>query len=243
MFIFVLLIFMPYRRLPNTDSARLRALETAFKKSAIVSPKDLAFSQKSHVALKFFLPTFRQVLGFQKEAYITQIEKSNQYADLHKKAKMYISHFIQVLNMTITREELPEKTRTFYGLDNYIKRLPSLQSDTEIIEWGNQLIEGENKRMMQGGAPMSNPRAAMLKVQIDKFKEAHRNQSFLRNNTNRALEKISSLRPEADDIILNIWNEVEEYFSQLQPEAMREKSKEYGLVYVFRRNEKNEESE
>ena len=36
---------MPYRRLPNTDVARLRALRIAFEKGKELPPFQLAFSQ------------------------------------------------------------------------------------------------------------------------------------------------------------------------------------------------------
>jgi hypothetical protein len=45
------------------------------------------------------------------------------------------------------------------------------------------------------------------------------------------------LRPVADEIILVIWNEVEETFKELSDDLRREKAKEYGLVYVFRKSE------
>lgn len=233
---------MPYRRLPNTDSSRLRALETAFSKSTRVSPNQLAFSQKSLHSVKYFLPTFKQALTVQKDAYQNQVNKSVQFLEFHRKAKLYISHFIQVLNLAILRGEMPEQARNFYSLQEFDKKLPSLSSDQELLEWGEKIIDGENRRMMQGGTPMSNPRIALVKVHFDHYKEAHRNQVFLKNNNNRALEKIAGLRSEADQIILSIWNEVEASFENCSSEEKRLKTQEYGLVYVFRKNEKHIEN-
>jgi hypothetical protein len=51
------------------------------------------------------------------------------------------------------------------------------------------------------------------------------------------LKELADMRPVADDIILQIWNEVEESFKDLPDELRREKAMEYGLVYVFRKNE------
>ena len=45
---------------------------------------------------------------------------------------------------------------------------------------------------------------------------------------------MADLRKEADEIILDIWNEVEEHFSELSDDLKREKAGEYGLTYVYR---------
>lgn len=229
---------MPYRRLPNTDSARMRALETAYNKSMVVAPVKLAYSPKTYQALKYFLPTFKQVLSLQRQAFQNQISKSGLFTEYQRKAKLYISHFIQVLNLAIIREEISESARVFYGLQDFEKKLPPLSCDQEILAWGEKIIEGENRRMMQGGTPIFNPRIALVKIHYDHYKEAQRNQVFLKNNNNRALEKIAELRPEADKIILDIWNEVEATFENMPAEERRRKAQEYGLSYVFRKTEK-----
>ena len=51
---------------------------------------------------------------------------------------------------------------------------------------------------------------------------------------------MADLRPVADDIILRIWNEVEDSFKDLPDNLRREKASEYGLVYIFRKNELND---
>jgi len=47
---------MPYRRLPNTDSARIRAMKSALEKGKNLHPFKLAYSQATYVKLKTFLP-------------------------------------------------------------------------------------------------------------------------------------------------------------------------------------------
>ena len=43
---------MPYRRLPNTDKARLRALNTALKLGDTLLPNELAYSQAIYAKIK-----------------------------------------------------------------------------------------------------------------------------------------------------------------------------------------------
>jgi hypothetical protein len=53
------------------------------------------------------------------------------------------------------------------------------------------------------------------------------------------------MRDRADELILDIWNQVETKFQEVNPnEARLEKCRDYGLVYYYRSNEKvKEESE
>ena len=97
---------MPYRRLPNTDAARIRALTNAINKTMSMHPDDIAYSYKVLQNAKFFLPTFKTGINYQRADYSQSVEKNSNYNSLQKRAKMYISHFIQMLNMAITRQIL-----------------------------------------------------------------------------------------------------------------------------------------
>jgi len=59
----------------------------------------------------------------------------------------------------------------------------------------------------------------------------------LQQNTRRLLNDVNNLRVTADSIILSIWNEVEDYFKDLPDEERRLKASEYGVAYVYRKNE------
>lgn len=172
-----------------------------------------------------------------KAAYNNQIERSKEYMVLMKKAKLYLSHFIQVVNMAITRGELPEKTRNLYGMDIDEQKVPSLNTEKDMIDWGKKIIEGEAKRIMSGQQPITNPTIAVVKVRFENFVESYNHQKILQQNTQRMLNELDALRTKADEIILNIWNEVEASYKDLPDDLKREKSTEYGLVYVYRKNE------
>ena len=90
---------MPYRRLPNTDAARIKAMTNAINKSMSIHPDDLAYSFKIMQKTKFFLPTFKTGINHQRADYSQTIEKGSNFSYLQKRARLYISHFIQVLNL------------------------------------------------------------------------------------------------------------------------------------------------
>lgn len=231
---------MPYRRLPNTDSARLRALKTAFKIGVDISPLKLAYSQATLQKLRNFLPYFEKIIITQREAYKNQVKNNQEYINITRKARLYISHFFQVLNLAIMREELPPSTREYFGIKVNDKKIPSLLSESEIILWGDKLIKGEQERVSKGCNPITNPTFGIVRVRYLKFIEANRYQKSLQNTTTRSQEKNTEIRANADAIILNIWNEVEDFFNNLPENEKREQCSLYGLVYVFRKNEKQD---
>ncbi len=229
---------MPYRRLPNTDKARLRALETAFSK---VVTEDIsaenAFSEDTLTKIQEILPKFNNAIINLEATRKQQFEKNKDYLEISKKAKLYISHFIQVLTFSIQRGEMKSEIRELYSLSTYKNNLPPLSSDKNLVEWGKILIEGEQKRIIKGGNPIYNPSIALVKVNYEKFIDAYRFQNILVANTNRLAATVNMLRKEADGLIVTLWNEIEKFFENYSEEDKRDKASEYGLVYVWRKKE------
>jgi len=228
---------MPYRRLPNTDTARIRAMRTALEKGKELPPHKLAFSSKNVVRLQKFLPQFEHNIISYKQALASQNKKSKDYNEILKKARLYLTHFIRVMNMAIFRGELPVETRAYYGLATDDSTVPSLNTENELMSWGRRIIEGEEFRIRKGGSPITNPTIAVVKVRFENFLESWTHHNNLAKRTQGFLEKNESLRKEADEIILNLWNEVEGTHSSLPEEQRKSDSEKYGLVYFYRKNE------
>jgi hypothetical protein len=228
---------MPYRRLPNTDTARIKALQKAYQKGKELPPFKLAFSQSTLQKVMSFLPRFEKTMIQQKAAMNIQKERNTDHLVQIKKVKMYLSHFIQVVNMAIQRGEQPVSILGYYELTEFGCKVPPLNTDDEICIVGRNLIEGETARVRKGLPPITNPTIAVVKVWYEKFLDACIDQKNLQTVTSRAQKEVAVLRPEADEIILTIWNEVENSFRDLPDDLKREKACEYGLVYVYRKTE------
>ena len=228
---------MPYRRLPNTDSARLKSIKCAYEKGKDVPPFKLAFSPTSFRRIQSVLPLFENAILEHKNSLNIQSEKNKEYQKRLKKIRLYISHFIQVINMAISRGDLVPETRSYFEMDEEEKKVPSISSEEEVINWGQRLIDGEKKRRDIGLSPITNPTIAVLKVHYDKFMDYHIYQKSLKKRSQYAQEQLNEKRSQVDGVIQQIWNEVEDTFNDLPEEMRREKASEYGLVYVFRKNE------
>lgn len=228
---------MPYRRLPNTDAARIRALKIALGKWKEVHPSRMAYSAKNVVRVQRFLPGFENIIQLQRQSYALQNCKGKEYLGIAKKARVYLTHFIRVMNMAITRGELPEEARAFYGLATNESTVPSLNTENELISWGKRIIEGEEYRIRKGGSPITNPTIAVVKVRYQNFIEAWNYQKTLSKRTRDYTAKIVELREEADSIIADIWNEVESAHGSLPEDKRIAANETYGVVYFYRKNE------
>ena len=228
---------MPYRRLPNTDTARIRAMRIALEKGKELPPHKLAFSSKTIVRLQKFLPQFEHNIQLYRQSLASQNKKSKDYNEILRKARIYLTHFLRVMNMAIFRGDLPAETRAYYGLATNESTVPSLNTENELLSWGRRIIEGEEFRIRKGGSPITNPTIAVVKVRFENFIEALNYHNTLSKKTFDYIEKNNTLRKEADDIILQIWNEVEKTHSARPEEKRKIQSEYYGLVYFYRKNE------
>jgi hypothetical protein len=228
---------MPYRRLPNTDSSRLRALKKAIEMSKDIPPFRLAFTMKTLVKIQALLPVFENAISHQKQTLVNQAEKVKSNQDTARKARLYISHFLKVMNMAITRGELPPETRSIYGIATDDASLPTLATENELVAWGKRIIDGEEYRIRKGNTPVTNPSIAVVKVRYEKFLETRTHYKTINLRAAECVNKTSDLRREADELIALLWNEIESSFASLPEEEKRASTEKYGLVYVFRKNE------
>ena len=159
--------------------------------------------------------------------------------DQFKVTRLYVSHFIQVLNFCIIRGEIKPEVRKLYGFDIDDKSVPELGTEQQLLQVGKNVVDGEERRgMMGGGTRIYNPSIAMVKIKYEKFVEYFNNHKNLLVTTQKMHEKVTDLRAGADRIVLNIWNEIEAYHDNLDGEEKRQKCANYGIIYLLRKHEK-----
>ncbi len=228
---------MPYRRLPKTDQARLTALKIAIKKGekdGIINP---IIPLKLQHDAKTLLTQYEQALSSYKQSLNNQKNTGSKSRANIKLTRLYISHFIQVLNMSIARGEFKKGNKAYYELDAEKNSVPNLTSEKSLLKWGERIIKGEEERIKSGGAPIYNPNIAKVKVYFDVFKESQNEQKIFHLNTARYADAVKKMREKCDDLILSIWNDVESHFADLSWDDKLRICKEYGLIYYYRRGE------
>lgn len=229
---------MPYRRLPNTDQARLFALQRAVQHASEVDFTEQVLNYRTVTEAQRFLMQFENQVMQYHDNFNNKVSVNKQYRKYVQNARMYISHFIQVLNLSVIRGEIKREQKEFYGLDPETNMVPDLSSEEDLLVWGKNIIEGETKRTSMGGFPIYNPAINKVKVHYDIFREHQVSHSMHEKNTSRVWEDLGELRKQADAIILDIWNQVEDYYRDCLPYDKLQKCKAYGLIYYYRTGEK-----
>ncbi len=229
---------MPYRRLPNTDQARLHALQDAVQRASEADFTEQVISYKTLNEAKRFLLVFENQVEQYHQNFQTKVSANKRYRHIVANARMYISHFIQVLNLAVIRGDIKKEQKELYHLDVNNHILPDLSSEEDLMVWGQNIIDGENERIKQGGFPIYNPTINKVKVHYDIFKEHHVTQQQHKKNTNRTYEELDQLRAQADSLILDIWNQVEDFYKQKLPYERLRYCQNYGVIYYYRSGEK-----
>lgn len=229
---------MPYRRLPNTDQARLRALRTVIQQSDKQDFANQIVSLKTLHEAKTFLSKFEKLLNQYQQTLENQVSANKRYQQIVHNARIYISHFIQVLNLSVIRGDIKKEYKIAYHLDLQNHTVPDLSTEAALLEWGKYIIEGENERVRNGGLPIYNPAIAKVQVHFEIFKEYKFTQKLHQQTTTRTWEDLVQQRETGDKIILELWNQIESKFADEKPFTRLTKCTQFGIVYYYRKGEK-----
>lgn len=228
---------MPYRRLPKTDAARLKALKTLLDNNDTYTVRDRFIDWKT---INEAQPAYDKLLTAYEQNRMNVKAQSRFTAKidkLQKNAYMYVSHFLQVLFLAVERGEVKRQHLLLYGLQEDSSTVPNIKTVDGLLEWGQKVIEGEKARLKKGGRPIYNPTIGMVSTHYDIYKDIIERQRALVLKSNRSLERLQELRPKVDEVLLDLWNQIEQHFASEPPETRFNHCREYGVVYYYRRHE------
>ena len=228
---------MPYRRLPKTDAARLKVLKTVLENNDIYTVRnrvvDWSVLNRCRPAYDRLLTAMEQY----KIRMVAQKRTGSKIETLQRNAMMYVSHFLQVLLLAVERGEIKRSLLSLYGLSPDAQSLPQLKSSETLISVGEKVVEGEKLRQKKGGLPIYNPTIGKVATHLDIFRDAYLDHKRKKELTEKALANIQVLRPEIDEIILDLWNQIEAYYAELPPETRFDACRKLGVIYYYRRHE------
>ena len=228
---------MPYRRLPKTDAARLRALKTVLDSNDLYTVRNRFVDWQT---INRARPAYDRLLTASEQyrlACSARVRGVGKIDKLQRNASMYVSHFLQVLMMAVERGEIKRSALKLYGMDEGTSTLPNMKSIGGLLRWGRLAVEGEKARVKQGGRPIYNPTIGMVSTHIDIFNDCYQQQKRLKDNIERALESLKRIRPEVDDVILELWNQIEAHFKDEPPKTRFDMCRKFGVVYYYRKGE------
>lgn len=234
---------MPSRDLPNTDVKRLQALEAAAAKAAATDPTQLAFTAETKTQLDADLPLFLTEMQQRGTALSEQTEATQALTGQRRRLRMFSSHYLRVFNLAIEREAFAASDRGHYQLPTSQDSLPALTSEADLLLWSQRINAGEAARVAAGGAAMAFPSAAEVQAERDAYVALQADQTTKKDAFDAEAEDVETMREGIDDLIEDIWDEVEFTFRKQSPASLRNKAREYGVVYVSRPGETPEPGE
>lgn len=232
---------MPFRQLPASNPARLKALQAASSKAAIVDPTELAFSSDSKTKLDTVLPAFVNEVGEEGQALSAQAAATEALTVQKQRLTMWSSHFFQNLNMAIEREVLKESDRAFYQLDVSQTTLPPMSNEGDLLLWSGRIVPGETARTVAGGTPLPFPSSMEVDAERSQYTALRQEQSTRKDAYDDEQEDVDDMLEEVDELIRDIWDEVEFKFRREKPASLRRKAREYGVYYALRKGEEPDE--
>lgn len=228
---------MPYRRFPKTDPARLKALRTLLDNNDIYTARNrfldwglIGRAQPLHDRLLTATEQHRVTLA-------AQTRNAGKTLRLQRRAAMYVSHFLQVLFMAVERGEIKRSQLALYGLEASATAVPFIKTADTLLQWGQRVIDGEKARIKAGGRPIYNPSIGMVSTHYDIFREANEAQRRLQQRTAKALQDIADIRPECDELLQKLWNQIEDHYGHLDWNERVMACRKLGVIYYYRRHE------
>lgn len=180
---------------------------------------------------------FERLCNRYQQTYDTQVKANKTFQAKVKNARMYVSHFVQVLYMCVLRSEIKEEHLELYGLQDANMIVPDLTSNEQLSEWGKKIIDGENARIAKAGVPIYNPSIAKVNVMYTLFMEGYQTQKIHQKATVRIQDEVAEYRQAVDKVIFDIWEEVEKFNTELPAENRIDRNREYGIIYYYRKGE------
>ncbi|NLA24328.1 MAG: hypothetical protein GX879_05110 [Bacteroidales bacterium] len=223
--------------LPNTDYLRNQALKSIISGSKKSVQADEYISIDNLHKCSEYLILTEKILAHNALIIKHRNEAENEYKSLFNKAKIYVEHYFQSINMAIEREEIPKSIRTCYSLDEETGKLPNLNNAENLIQEAQKLFENDNKRISEGGKYFTNPAIGVVKVWVDKFKDAHQKQKNLSFVKTGEIENIHEIRNEINTFISKVWAEVENNSIELSEDSRSEVLNSFGVSYLITETE------
>jgi len=233
---------MPCRELPKTDTTREDALRAIYSKAVAPPAEGLPFTDANSAHIKTFYPLFQKEISERGTALSVQSEATKLTIAAEATCRMYVSHFYQVFNLGIDRDKYKASDRAFYQLDISQESVPDLTTQDNLCRNAEHIITGDAVRTAAGGAAMVNPSKDEVEVVYNDYLSKLSSQSTKKEAYAKEQKDVDDIRAEADELILDVWDEVEFNFRKLGQTSMRRKAREYGVVYVSRPGEPPEDA-
>ena len=228
------------RTLPNSNVNRQTAILHARETKGVVAPEDMAITPGVATRIDTLAVTYTVAIDKVHMALGDQVEKTDEKNHLMRITTVFEKDMIKALNTAINRSELTgdglfsKKDRVYYTLSPEQDTLPKLTTEAEVMMWGMNILKGESARIAEGKTPIAQPSVAELNNWYQQFRDTNNEQTALKNAYDHAQEDLEALKPEADALVRDIWDDAENFYRHEDIESKRRDCREWGVIYITR---------
>ena len=228
---------MPTLRIPHSDVGRLTFLRTAAQTAVMdqangfiyITPDTL---QELNDFLNIFDLAFLKVSSAVGERSREVEESEAAMAEL----KQVLDDLWEVLRRRVRRHNEPVGVFRFYGLD-VMGQPPELEEHEEWLELAQQVIDGDKLAVEAGYATAVCPTAAEIQTALDSARKELADVTPAERELDRVQAAVLSLRQQADDLILDIIEELRFHSRKEDPASQRHIMRTYGAKYRYQPGE------
>ena len=223
---------MSTRRLPNSNPTRYNAQRTVAERIAVTPPAQIPITAATQARLALFFPDYKIKYLAVEAALTGQGNLTQQVKTAKQQAIYFVDDFIDAMQNAVKRGTFQASVRALYGLPITKPQRPAIITEQDILDWGDQVHEGETTRIAAGGIPIGFPTLAEVDAAVGNFRTLNLQQAAAKDTYDSAQEALDALNAEADRLILKIWNEIETAFDEGNKSSMRRRAREWGVKYV-----------
>ncbi len=232
---------MPFRQLPATDATRSQALVSGLKKSSAVTGTARLISADTAARLVSFVPTWEKEVIERADALGKQTSVTTALNLTGEKLRTTVSHFIQVYQFGVARGVFSPSGRAVYDLSVNEETVPALAAEADLLLWADRIIKGDPRRVTNFTEPaMAMPSAGEVGTALTAYNTELTLQTAAKDSLESEQSDVNQLRPEADQLIRDVWDEVEFALRQLETSTLRRRAREWGVFYALRPGEPEE---
>ncbi len=220
------------RRLPQTIFGRQLALNQGLGKQNSLPPGTVILNPATVTRLSAETPLYNAGLlavGNAQAALSNHTPVKDAAID---SCRLYTGHFITVFNLGVRRGKYTAGQRAHFLLDVTSEAQPPMDSDGDTLTWAHRLLAGDPPRVLAGGAAMANPDISEVQTQTTAADTAFTTQSNLSDDLDARQEEVDDLNEDVDSLIKRVWDEVEAFYGEEEPESKRANARHWGVVYV-----------
>ncbi len=223
---------MSSRRLPNSNPSRYNALRTVTERIAVTPPAQVPLTGGTQARLALFFPDYKTKYLAVESGLTAQGNFTTQVKTAKQQSIYFASDFIDAMQNAVRRGTLDASVRALYGLPISKPVRPEILTEQDILDWGDQIHEGETARITAGGAPITYPSLLEVDTAVSNFRNINLQQANAKDTYDIAQQTLDGVNGEADKLILKIWNEIETAFDEGNKPSMRRRAREWGVKYV-----------